>query len=444
MKKLSLLLALAMIMAVFAGCGRRAAPAESGAPGSGMPSAAPGTQGSDKTPVELNVVTSYGSDDGNRPNYEKYYKAYEEASGNAVRDASGTSNEEWKARIMADFETGAEPDVLFFFTGIDANRIIQGGKVVSLEEIRAAYPDYASNMDDSRLPKSPVDQKQYAVPVNGYWEGLFVNKKVLADCGVAVPGPDTTWEQFVADCEKIAAKGYTPIAASLQEVPHYWFEFTVFNHTSVNTHANLPASSSDDTGKAWVAGLNTLKEMYDKGFFPKNTTTATDPETNVLMTDDKAAFMIDGSWKIGWFAENAPDINNFTVTYVPAMGERKPTDIVGGISMGYYITKKAWNNPEKQAACVDFIKYMTSDEAVSAFGATAVTALKNGTTPPEGADALVMDALSMVNGATGFTAATGDGLNQNARGDLFANVKNIVTGSVTPEQAIDQALAATE
>ena len=28
-------------------------------------------------------------------------------------------------------------------------------------------------------------------------------------------------------CETIKSKGYTPIACSLQEVPHYWFEFCI-------------------------------------------------------------------------------------------------------------------------------------------------------------------------------------------------------------------------
>jgi len=445
MKKLSIVLAVAMMIAVFAGCGGSAPEAPAPAPAAPAESApeAP-APAEDSKPVELIVVTSYGGDDGNRQNYEQFVRQFEEASGHTVRDASGTANEEWKARIMADFETGAEPDILFYFTGPDADRLIEGGKVVSVSEIRSVYPDFADNMKDSMLPRSTADGNQYAIPVNGFWEGMFVNKKVLADVGVDVPGPNTTWDQFMEDCAKIAAAGYTPIAASLHEVPHYWFEFTVFNHTSVDTHLNMPASSSDAAGQAWTAGLNDIKDMYERGFFPRNTTTATDPETNVLMTDDSAAFMIDGSWKMGWFTENAENIEDFTVTYIPGKGDRKPTDIIGGLSMGYYITRKAWDNPEKQAAAVAFIKAMTTDEAVSAFGPTAITALINGTTPPADANSLVRDALVMTKGATGVAAPVQDLMNPAARGDLFLNVSNIVTGNTTAEAAIDQALAITE
>ncbi|WP_312645074.1 ABC transporter substrate-binding protein [Hydrogenoanaerobacterium sp.] len=434
---IALVLAIVLCTAMFAGCQKAPAPAP--APSESGSSSAPPVE--EKKPVELTVVTSYSADDGNRGNYENAYKAYEAASGNKVKDASGTSNEEWKAKIMADFETGAEPDILFYFSGVDANKLVESGKVVSIEEIRKVYPDYASNMKEEMMGKSPVDGKNYSVPVNGYWEGLFVNKKVLADCGVAVPGADYTWDQFMKDCKTIADKGYTPIACSLQEVPHYWFEFSTFNFGTVANHATLPTSSSDEAGKAWVSGLNDIKALYEAGFFPKNTTTAGDAETFQLMADNKAAFAIDGSWKIGWFQENAASVDDFTVTYVPAKNDRKATDMIGGLSMGYYITKKAWDDPAKQAACVDFVKAMTTDDVVSTFGATAVTALKNGTTAPANADSLVTAALAMTKGATGVAPAAQDLLNQAARNAMFADVKNVVTGKTTAEASIDATLA---
>lgn len=431
---IAFILTMALSGAMLVGCQSTPAPAASQAASQAVSSEA-------AKPVEITVVTSYGGDDGNRANYEEAYKAYESATGNTVKDASGTSNEEWKSKIMADFETGAEPDVLFYFNGVDANKLVQGGKVVSIDEIRKTYPDYASNMRDDLLGASPADGKNYSVPVNGYWEGLFINKKVLKDCGVEVPGADYTWDQFLKDCETIKSKGKTPIACSLQEVPHYWFEYCVFNHGTLATHTKLPASSTDEIGKAWTEGLNDIKTLYTKGYFPKNTTTATDAETFQLMADDKAAFAIDGSWKIGWFQKNAKSVDDFTVTYVPSENGRKSTEIIGGLSMGYYITKKAWSDPAKQKACVDFVKAMTTDEVVSKFGATAVTALKNGTTAAGNTDSLEKAAMAMTKGATGIAPATQDGLIQTARTALFADIKNIATGKTTAEKAIDACLA---
>jgi raffinose/stachyose/melibiose transport system substrate-binding protein len=143
-------------------------------------------------------------------------------------------------------------------------------------------------------------------------------------------------------CQKVKDAGYTPIAASLAQIPHYWFEFTIYNHLAPDTHAVLPEKVDDEHGKAWVAGLEDMKEMYEKGFFPENTLSGTDDETFQSFIDGKAAFLVDGSWKVGGIEEATDDVDNFTVTYVPAKGERKATDIIGGLSSGYYITKKAW------------------------------------------------------------------------------------------------------
>lgn len=52
------------------------------------------------------------------------------------------------------------------------------------------------------------------------------------------------------------------------------------------------------------------------------------------------------------------------------------TDIIGGMSMGYYISRKAYENPKRYKA-VSFVEYMTSDEVVNKFATHSTTALKN-------------------------------------------------------------------
>ena len=389
--------------------------------------------------VTINVVTSYGGDDGNRKNFEAAVKAYEEATGNKVNDGSATSNEDWKAKVLTDFETGSEPDVLFYFTNADAEPFVSAGKVVSIEEIRKEYPEYAANMKDSMMAVA-ADGKQYSVPSSGYWENMFVNKKVLEDCGVAIPGPDYTWDQFLADCETIKANGFTPIACSLFEVPHYWFEFMVMNNGTVANHLTVPASVDDEAGQKWVKGLNDIKDLYERGFFPANTLTASDAETVELFNAGDAAFLIDGSWKVGYFTQNAADINDFAIAYVPGKGDRKATEAIGGISMGYFITTKAWNDPAKREAAVKFVEYLTSDEVLSTFVTTEVTALTNGA-KPAGLNPLQQSAADTNGNVSAIAGAVQDLLTAEARGDLFANIQNVVTGKMTAEEAIASALA---
>lgn len=428
----ALLLAAAMVAGLLAGCGGQSggsAPADSG-----QPSPAPAAS------VELSVVTSYGGDDGNRKNYENAVKSYEEATGNKILDASATSNEEWKAKVLTDFETGTEPDVLFFFTNADAEPIIQAGKVVDVATIQGEYPDYASNMRESMLAVAS-DGKNYAVPSSGFWENMFVNTRVLSDCGVSVPGPDYTWDQFLTDCQTIKDKGYTPIACSLFEVPHYWFEFCVMNNGTLANQLDVPKSADDAAGQKWAAALNDIKDLYEKGYFPVNTLTATDAETVQLFGDGEAAFLIDGSWKVNYFVDNYPDqLEDYAISYVPAKGERKASEAIGGISMGYFITKRAWDDPAKREAAVKFVEHMTSDDVMSTFVTTEVTALKNGASP-SGLNPLQQSAADANGSITGVVGAVQDTVSSECKTDLFGNVQNVVTGAMTAEDAVTSAIA---
>ncbi len=438
-KLLALALSGALTLGLLAGCGGGDKPTGS-TPGGSTPSGGNETAKPGNTSVELHVVTSYGGDDGNRKNYENAVKSYEEATGNKVQDASATSNEEWKAKVLTDFETGTEPDVLFFFTNADAEPFIQAGKVMDIAAIRAEYPDYAGNMRDSMLAVA-ADGKSYAVPSSGFWENMFVNTKVLSDCGVAVPGPDYTWDQFLKDCETIKSKGYSPIACSLFEVPHYWFEFCVMNNGTLADQLDIPADAGDAAGQKWVAALNDMKELYEKGYFPVNTLTATDAETVQLFGDGQAAFLIDGSWKVNYFVENYPDsLSDYAVSYVPAKGERKASEAIGGISMGYFITRKAWDDPDKREAAVQFVEHMTSDEVLSTFVTTEVTALKNGASPA-GLNELQQSAANANAAITGVVGAVQDTITSEAKADLFGNVQNVVTGAMTAEDAVNSAVA---
>ena len=414
-----------------------------------------GKEGGSGDSVKLNVTTTFAGEDGNAQNFKNAVAAWEKETGNTVEDASATSYETFKTRVLTDFETGSEPDVLFFFNGADANNFIEAGKVVSIDEIRGEYPDYAANMNDDLITASLVDGKKYAVPVNGFWEAMFVNTEVLDAAGVSMPGADYTWDQFKDDCQKIRDAGYAPIACALGNIPHYWWEFSIFNHTSPDTHLQVPESVDSDGGKAWVAGMNDIKELYELGYFPENTLSATDDETFAMFMDGKAAFLIDGSWKVGGIVNScqsdpedpetldAEKLAKFDVTYVPGQGDRKATDLIGGLSMGYYISTKAWEDPAKREAAVSFVQYMTSDEIVPLFAQHTASALKNAPEVDEAQfNQLQVKSMKMMSGATSLTGAVQDIFNGDCRVSTFDGMPEIVTGGVSAEDAVAQGLEA--
>ncbi len=462
MKKrwIAAILAGAMVLSVTA-CGGQDSTGGGDAPTAAQGNEANSAGGSDEAsapaassgPVELVVTTTFAGEDTNAQNYKDAVAAWEAETGNVVIDTSASADETFKARVVTDFETGSEPDVLFFFNGADANSFIEAGKVVPIDEIRETYPEYAANMNDDLITASLVDGKRYAVPVNGIWEAMFINTEILEEAGVSKPGADYTMDQFKADCAKIKDAGYTPIAAALGNIPHYWWEFAIFNNQSPATHLDIPASVDDVNGQAWVAGMNDIKELYELGYFPDNTLSATDDETFAMFTDGKAAFLIDGSWKVGGIVgacQSDPDdpatldeekLAKFDVTYVPGKGDRKATDLIGGITSGYYITRKTWEDPKKQATAVNFVEYMSSDSIVPIFAQHAASALKNAPEVDTAQfNALQIKSMDMMAGATSLTGVLQDLFQGDCRVPTFDGMPEIVTGRVSAEDAVAEGL----
>ena len=120
--------------------------------------------------ITLHTISCFAGPDASDEIYVDILRRYEAETGNTVLDSSSASDETWKTSVLNEFAVGNEPDVLFFFAaGADSRPILS--RVVPLEEINREYPEI-------RLPETEAlreeDGSVYAVPVRGYWEGLYV------------------------------------------------------------------------------------------------------------------------------------------------------------------------------------------------------------------------------------------------------------------------------
>lgn len=408
----------------------------------------------DSNSSDITVMTTYAGKDSNAKNYRDALKKWQKKTGYKAKDTSTNSNENLKKKISDDFRNGDEPDVLFYFTGADANEFITKNEVMSIDEIRKDYPEFASNINEDMVPSSLVDGKKYAVPVNGYWEGLYYNSSILEQSGVETPGKDYSMDEFYQDCAKIKAAGYIPIAVSLGEVPHYWWEYMIFNYEEPKNHDCIPTDVNDDLGQAWVNGIGDIKSLYENVFFPKKTLSVSNIETVNLFFNGKAAFLLDGSWRLGSIVASCYDIQGdpstlneekllkFGISYCPGRGDRLATDIIGGMSMGYYISRKAYENPPKRYKAVSLVEYMTSDKVVNKFATHSATALKNqNKRDTEDLNSLQIKALWMMKNATSITPALQDLYQGDCRESTFDGMPELVTGNRNISDAVGEGLA---
>lgn len=406
--------ALAMAFVLLSGCAQK--PAETGFSGSG---------------ITLSVVSPFGEGDGYHDAYNSLIGEYAEQYKVTVEDNSQISTEEWKSGVLDSFTAGAEPDVLFYFTAQDAEPFVSADKVVDLDTIRSVYSDYALNIAPAVLNNMrAADGKNYAVPVIGYWEGLYINRDLFDEHSVKAP---VDWAGLETAIQKFRAVGIVPIAISLGEVPHNLFEFLVYNYTGPSGHLRTVPTGTDDV-EYWVNGLTDFRALSELGAFPEDTDTITNLDAIGMFSDKRAAMYVGASWDVGTM--NA--VEGAEVTFFPAKtGMRRHTDLIGGFSMGFYISKKAWDDPAKREAAVLFVKSMASDEGIGKFAAGG------GAAPVSrklelGSSQLMQSVASMQSEATAYTASVQDTLKKEAREALFSAIPDIAGGRLSPEAAIEE------
>ena len=379
-------------------------------------------------PVTLRVVTMFGGTDPSAQVYEQIKEEYKETHPNVViEDESRTADEEWKSAVAADFCAGNEPDVLQFFTDATADQLVATKKFVSLEEIQKEYPQYAKDTKSSALRQAAnSDDVMRAVPTTGYWEGMYCNRDLFEKYDIPLPDD---WDSFLYAVEKFRENDIIPVACSLTNVPHYWVEFLLLYTSGIKEYKMQQETVPAD----WVKALETFQTLREIGAFPENTDTVNNDYVVQLFQEKKAAMLLEGSW----YLSSIIDQENTVIIPFPGVEDQKvvPNTMVGGMTTGFYITRRAWKDEKRRQAAVEYVMAHTSEAAVQRYweslgaacaAATEVTAAKD-LTP------LADSARKYVENSAGTVLPTDARMNPAAYSKLISGILNVSEGGSAEE-----------
>lgn len=371
--------------------------------------------------VTLETVSCFAGTDASAAAYVELLKDFEIKTGNRVRDTSATSDEAWKASVLYDFAAGNEPDVLFFFAAnADSAPILS--RVVPIAEINAAYPGLALT-ENAALAEA--DGKVYAIPSRPFWEGLFVNTDLFEQYELDLP---TDWEKFKTAVHRFQEVGIVPISVSLSDIPHYLAEFSILASGSPEAHMQRP-KSLDEVPQAWYQGMELIAVLYEMGAFAQNVNATTEPVTSQLFLSKKAAMQIDGSW----FVNSIPPASMDTTVVMPFPAyseEADETVIVGGMSMGFYLTRKAWEDEEKRDAAVQLLAHLTSADSAARIGGLRYSAK------------LMESANEMINNARYMVSPIQDAMTKESREAwLLGCISAVAEGSMSARECWEKVFA---
>ena len=348
--------------------------------------------------VTLRTVSCFAGEDVAAVAYVELLRAYEEQTGNVVEDESATSDESWKSRVLSDFAAGNEADVLFFFAcSGDSAPLLR--RMVPIEEINAAYPDLDLTVSESLRE---ADGVVYAIPARPYYEGLFVNADLFEQYGVPLPD---TWERLEDAVRAFSAAGVVPIAVSFSDIPHYLAECALLASSTAAEYAARPVEA-EDVPASWTEGMALIRRLYEMGAFPENALNTSEAVTSQL------------------FANTIPreQMDTTLVLPVPARGG-DGVAVIGGVSMGFYLTRRAWDDPRRRDAAVRLLAWLTAPDNLGRINLEQT----------EGA--LKDSARALLANAGQLLGPVQDDMNKDAREAwLLRCVPAVAEGRMTPEE----------
>lgn len=262
---------------------------------------------------------------------------------------------DYPTKMRANVASGSPPDVFYLSTDM-APEYISSGKLLDLSPYMAKDNVKAANYYPSLItPFSCKSGQVYGIPKDWGTLGVFYNKKMFQDAGLATPSASWTWNDMLNDAKKLtkagnaasSVYGITMDAKSSQR----WMAFLFADGGSV---LNSDASQATFNSQAGIDSLN----FY--GSFIKNRAAVQPGDVAAGWAGDafgkqRAAMALEGPWLIPYMSDNFPKVQ-YGIAPVPLAPNGKRADLIFTNAWSAYAQTK---HPE---AAWELAKYMTGQD----------------------------------------------------------------------------------
>jgi raffinose/stachyose/melibiose transport system substrate-binding protein len=312
-----------------------------------------------------------GNNDPLKSLWQKTADDYMAAHKNVKIKITVFENEAFKQKLTTNMQAGNPPDIFHSWGGGVLKEQVEAGLV---KDVSKDTSSWIGNLNEAAAGLYKVDDKQYGVPYDLGMVGVWYNKSLFKKAGI--DAPPETWDEMLADVQKLKDAGITPIAIGEGDKWPGMFWWSNLSLRIAGSEAMTKAGEDGSfTEPGFVEAGKQLKRLIDtqpfqKGFLAAKWEAGSSTEAST-MANEKAAMDVMGHWapatmaaktkdkkftsKLGWFP--FPTVEG---------GAGKPGEQFGG-GNGYALAKDA------PAEAVDFLKFLTDVEQATAQGKSGAT-----------------------------------------------------------------------
>ncbi len=264
---------------------------------------------------------------------------------------------EYITALKAASTSGSLPDII----GLQPGALTQQYKkdLTALNDI--ASKEWGENWTDKIFPinlkqmtmgNSVGDDNYYILPQESQVIAIWYNRKIFEKLNLSVP---TTYQELAKNVQILSKNGYIPL---YQGAADGWHNVNMFlmiaNQYEAGIVEKAQAGEVSWTTPNLAKAMNGFKTLFDDNIFQKGALGAHAYPTGAqLFAQGKVGMMPLGSW---WMQESkfppplseyVKNMDGFDYFYLPPLSdEANVTPPIGGIDIGYGLTKNGKNNPE--------------------------------------------------------------------------------------------------
>ncbi|GAA2072842.1 sugar ABC transporter substrate-binding protein [Pseudolysinimonas kribbensis] len=269
--------------------------------------------------------------------------------------------EQYWTKLKTAATGGAAPDV-FWMNESNFATYANGGVIADLSDKLKGSSLTMSDYIDIQTKAYTWKGDVYGIPKDIDAIGLWYNKTLFQQAGVAAPTADWTWDDMVAAAQKLTdpAKGVYGIAAQPAAQQSYYSTIPQTGGTVISADKK---KSGYDTPEA-IKGVQVWVDLINKYHVSPTLQQMTDTDPDSMFTSGKVAMIYEGSWAAAEFADVPYAKANADVAPMPKL------DKPGGVSNGLANVMAAKTAHPDQA--FKFLEFLGSKKAETAQAAAGI------------------------------------------------------------------------
>lgn len=363
-----------------------------------------------KPKIRLHFISSWGGSDTKAETLKTILDQFMEKNKDIEVVNESVFGDDFLPKLKIAFASGNDPDVFGLWDGSDIKALINAKKVQDLTDLLEGNPEWKDSFENKDMwTYTTQDDRIYGLPVEIIFEAMYINKDLFEKYKVQVP---KNYEQLKKAIVEFKRHNIIPIAYNSSPEGSYIYQ-NIIAELGGKNGVKLPFRDMK-IKDCYIKAMDYMKELYSMGAFPDNASFLSNNERNNKFKRKEAAMIVQGSWFIGEYKDSKGKMTeegkNIEIIPFPSVGKKDGSStLTYGLGCGtFYMSKKAWNDPEKKEASIELLKALTSED--SAFllaqntGMLSNVKIKNYTVKYDSLDKMGKDLVEKAKGSDTLTA----------------------------------------